>query len=108
MRVRLKNSSGQIKEVKLGYSWTTFFFGFFVPLLRGDFRNFLIQFGVCTACVLADFIIPIIPILAFWGFNIFYVALNYNKMYTQTLIQKGFTPASETDEQMLISKGYLA
>lgn len=108
MRARLKNTSGQVKEVKLGYSWTVFFFCWFVPLIRGDFRNFLIQFGIAFACGLANIIIPIIPVIAYWGYSTFYFALNYNKMYTHTLIQKGFTPASETDKQMLISKGYLA
>ncbi len=29
MKIFLKNSAGVTKNVKVGFSWTTFFFGFF-------------------------------------------------------------------------------
>jgi hypothetical protein len=64
--------------------------------------------GIAFAFGLSNILIPILPIFAYWGYSTFYFALNYNKMYVQTLIQKGFTPATETDEHILISKGYLA
>ena len=38
MIVRLKNDIGMVKEAKIGFSFTTFFFGAFVPALRGDWK----------------------------------------------------------------------
>jgi hypothetical protein len=36
VRVNLINKDGVTRKGVLGFSWTTFFFGFFVPLFRGD------------------------------------------------------------------------
>ena len=38
MKVRLRNQYQNFKEAKAGFSWTVLFFGFFVPLLRGDVK----------------------------------------------------------------------
>ncbi|MBT9777009.1 DUF2628 domain-containing protein [Clostridium sp. MCC353] len=100
MHAKLSNASGQVKEVKIGFSWTTFFFGFFVPLLRGDFVWALIMF---FAAIIVGFFTAGIGGLVF---NIIISAF-YNKIYTQGLIKKGFSPASSADEQALRSKGYL-
>lgn len=43
MQQMMVNNLGQIKIVKDGFSWTTLFFGPFVPLLRGDLKWFLIS-----------------------------------------------------------------
>lgn len=43
MKVMLRNeNTGQIKQAKLGFSWTVFFFGFFPAIFRGDWKWFLI------------------------------------------------------------------
>ena len=36
--------NGLRKEVKVGFSWTVFFFGLFVPLFRGDLKWAAIMF----------------------------------------------------------------
>ena len=41
MIVTLINASGQMRTVKVGFSWTVFFFGFLVPLYRGDVNKML-------------------------------------------------------------------
>lgn len=41
MKVMLKNeNTGQIKQAKIGFSWTVFFFGFFPAIFRGDWKWF--------------------------------------------------------------------
>ena len=42
MAIAILENNGLRKEVKLGFSWTTFFFGWFVPLFRGDAKNAII------------------------------------------------------------------
>jgi hypothetical protein len=40
MKIQLKHKdSGLLKEPKIGFSWTTLFFGLFVPLFRGSERG---------------------------------------------------------------------
>ena len=48
MQMYLKHPlTGQRKQSKVGWSWTSFLFGFWVPLFRGDLKwagiSFLIQ-----------------------------------------------------------------
>jgi len=47
MKVTLiNNNNGDIKEVKLGFSWTTFFWGGLVPLIRKDWIAAMILIAV--------------------------------------------------------------
>ena len=90
--IRLKNSIGMVKECKNGFSWTTLCFGLFVPLLRGDLKNALIMgvVGLLT-CGICWLVFPFF----------------YNKTYINSLLMQGFTGASETDIQILVSKGFI-
>lgn len=101
MKAKLLNqSTGAVKEIKVGFSWTTFFFGFFVPLFRGDIKWALIMLvisivlGVPTAGV-GSGIVGII------------FSFMYNKFYTKDLLAKGYEPASDADRSVFNSKGYL-
>ncbi len=94
-------NNGERKNVKLGFSWTTFFFQFFVPLFRKDFKNaiiFLIIYAIAAA--LSKYThgvsIPLCGIV---------LGLKYNEIYAKSLLENGWKPATETDKQSLIAKG---
>lgn len=88
MKAVFINGYGGSKKVKLGFSWTMFFFGFLVPLFRGDYKWFLILFildvvfGVPSSGI-GSLIINIV------------FSFNYNKYYIQELYNKGYFPIEE-------------
>lgn len=92
MIVRLKNDIGMVKEAKIGFSFTTFFFGTFVPALRGDWKYAGIMV-VCSmiTCGISTLVFPFV----------------YNKLYIKELLMKGFLPASDTDRNILVEKGFI-
>lgn len=92
MIVDIKNQFGAIKHVKIGFSWTMLFFGFFVPLSRRDWKWVAISFlaSIFTAGI-CWFIFPFV----------------YNKMYIGDLIEKGWEPADAEAEEVFLSKGMI-
>ena len=101
MAVAILENNGLRKEVRLGFSWTTFLFGFFVPIFRQDWKNAGIFFvaGLVAAIVgqftfgLSGLVLAIV------------LGLKYNQMYVKSLIEKGWKPVSDTDKQLLTSNG---
>lgn len=80
--------------VKLGFSWTTFFFGGFVPLFRGDLFWALIMFifgvsGLLTPFGSGTFIIH------------FIFAFLYNRLYLNNRLKNGFAPATALDAELI-------
>ena len=75
--------TGLLCKGYVGFSWTTFFFGPFPPLFRGDFGTFftlagvIIILGFPTCGVIAPFIFLV------WAFY-------YNRHYTRKLIEQGY------------------
>lgn len=92
MTINLKHKESSItKSVPVGFSWTTFFFGCIPAFLRGDVKWGCIMLGLAIiTCGLSWFIFPFV----------------YNKLYTKSLLEKGYIPTDEGSKQILISKGF--
>lgn len=68
-----------MKEAPVGFSWTTFFFGFFPAMFRGDWKYALIQLVIAFITL---------------GFSNIVFAFIYNKLYIRDLIGAGFKAQS--------------
>jgi len=93
MKIQMVNSAGVLKEAKLGFSWTMFFFGPLVPLVRGDMKWFLI--GLLISILTSGLAWLVFPFV-------------YNKIYLKELLEKGYAPVNEYDQQALVELGILA
>ena len=89
--------TGIVKDGFYGFSWTTFFFGFFPALFRGDFITFIggivivVIIGLMTAGI-GGFLVGFV-----WAFM-------YNKYYTRRLLERGYALAgSEADNALAAS-----
>lgn len=71
----LINDNGVRKEVKKGFSWTMLFFGIFVPMVRGDWKWFIIT--LIAAMVTAGLSWLIFPFF-------------YNRLYLDDLLNGGY------------------
>ncbi len=80
---------GVQKESYVGFSWTTLFFGPFVPLFRGDIKWFLIM---------------LVGLLTFGILNLVF-SFTYNKIYTSNLVEKGYKPADDTSKLFMLNAG---
>lgn len=92
MSIYLRNDAGFVKEVPTGFSWTTLFFSVFVPIIRGSIGVFftMLILALCTFGV-SNLIFP------------FFI----NKLYINSLLEKGFKPADEISKGYLIRKGFI-
>lgn len=89
--IKLKNpKTGLSAEVPEGFSWTTFFFGFFVPLFRG-------LYGYAAVNFLAG--------LVTMGVSNFFFCFVMNKHHVKHLIEKGYTPCTPEDIQAIRAMG---
>jgi len=94
MKVLLKTSGGLTKQVKVGFSWTTFFFGFLPALFRGDLKWAVIM--LIIEAVLGSFTLGIGAFVAGIVFSFI-----YNKIYIRELIEKGYQPANDESRALL-------
>jgi len=97
----INRNTKERKDVKVGYSWTEFFFGFWPALFRGDWKWLLIM-------ILVEIGLGMFT----WGggtflFNIIF-GFFYNKFYTADLLNAGFEPADDFSYNALVAKNYIS
>ena len=109
---------GHKKKGFLGFSWTAFFFNFFVPLFRLDFLGFfififpyliiaiIILFTIITGINNENAIFALIIICSILKFiSRFVFPFIYNKFYTKVLIKEGYLPPKDDEYSNAILKG---
>ena len=129
IKVRLENDS-YLENAYVGFSWTIFFFGFWVPLFRKKFKDFtyFFMFFICKILVLVVYtkelykiiytavregrlevsyyvIVPFILIMAIYQIDIF-LAYAYNKYFTTKMFEKGFYLIENDEYSAAILKDY--
>ena len=88
--INLVNDNGDTKECPTGFSWTTLFFGFFVPLFRKSYKYAFLTLVISGFTGgLAWLVIPFL----------------INKHHIQSCIEDGYRPKSEEDKQNIESLG---
>ena len=126
MSVKVKlEKNGYIKNGFTGFSWTTIFFGFWVPLFRlklKDFLMFFIFFGFKIFTFYLFFyqiskniyfpflssyatLIPSILFVVIFSAEI-WIAYYYNKYYTENLLADGFCVMDGDEYSAAILKNY--
>ena len=80
--ILMKHPAGPVTTAFNGFSWTAFFFGFFVPLFRADWKWATISVVVSVLGSLLLFI----PNIIWW----FVFAVKYNEWHKNDLLLSGF------------------
>ena len=129
IKVRLEKE-GQLKNAFVGFSWTTFFFGFWVPLFRGKLKDFayFFMFFLCKIIIFAVLakeifdivyigieeskfeisyyiIVPFILMTALYPIDIF-LDYKYNKYSTTNMFKEGFYLIENDEYSAAILKDY--
>ena len=129
IKVRLEKDN-YLKNAYVGFSWTTFFFGFWVPLFRKNFKDFayFFMFFLCKIIIFAVLakeifdivyigieeskfeisyyiIVPFILMTALYPIDIF-LAYTYNKYSTTNMFKEGFYLIENDEYSAAILKDY--
>ena len=90
--ITLINKDNKTKTCKVGFSWTSLFFVYLVPLFRGDFKNLAIQILLYSVCMIIPPISPVLVTVVCIG-----IAIYYNNIYIKNLVNKGYRPYLDKD-----------
>ena len=129
IKVRLEKE-GQLKNAFVGFSWTTFFFGFWVPLFRGKLKDFayFFMFFLCKIIIFAVLakemfdivyigveeskfeisyyiIVPFILMTALYPIDVF-LAYTYNKYSITNMFKEGFYLIENDEYSAAVLKDY--
>lgn len=104
MKITLKNDAGVVKRRKVGFSWTTFFFGFLPALFRGDLKWAAIMF--ISEAVVGGITFFMLGLGATIVGIIF--SFKYNQIHIKELLEKGYYPVDEDGKQELQQRQIIA
>jgi len=129
IKVRLEKE-GQLKNAFVGFSWTIFFFGFWVPLFRGKLKDFayFFMFFLCKIIIFAVLakeifdivyigveeskfeisyyiIVPFILMTALYPIDVF-LAYTYNKYSITNMFKEGFYLIENDEYSAAVLKDY--
>ena len=94
--------TGALKNCPTGFSWTTFFFGMFVPLIRGDLKWAIILFILAFGIGILTFGIGAVVVGIVFAFK-------YNNIYIRHLMEKeGYLPADDAARNYCIAEGLIS
>ena len=82
--IQLKSKNGVVREAPVGFSWTTFFLSFWVPLTRGDWMWAIIM---------------LVAVFITFGIAGILFAFIYNRLYIEGLLKQGYSVKSFTGER---------
>ena len=82
--IQLKSKNGVVREAPVGFSWTTFFLSFWVPLTRGDWMWAIIM---------------LVAVFITFGIAGILFAFIYNRLYIEGLLKQGYSVKSFTGEK---------
>lgn len=82
--------TGDVQTVRRGFSIPVFLFGFFVPLVKGQFSLAIKFFLIVFALTTLGSIIPVIGNVIAWFLTSYGIARRYNKYYEDYLIEQGY------------------
>lgn len=101
---------GFTKNAFAGFSWTTWFFNFFVPIFRADLKGFLSLLGIVILQIIVAFILSGSFLgsmlgLIYWALGI-YIAFWYNKNHFSRLLAQGYRVLENDEYSNAVAKGY--
>lgn len=104
--ITLKHAtSGILKECPTGFSFTTFFFGFFVPLFHKDLKwaAIMLVSSIAYGVLMEELNITYASSIALP----FCFAFYYNEQFIKGALENGFIPADEASRAWLVEKKIL-
>ncbi|WP_373841777.1 hypothetical protein [Limosilactobacillus sp.] len=102
---KIVNGQGDIRIAKVGFSWTTLWFGPLPALFRGDYYNFILM-------IVLDMDYALVALFFGWTWMVqfpwpsIFFGFFYNMMYFKHLFNKGYHPADQRSRELLIRLRY--
>lgn len=103
---KIVNDQGQMRIAKVGFSWTTLWFGPLPALFRGDYYNFLLMIVLDLDYALVVLFFGLNWLMQFPWPSIIFGAI-YNMMFFRHSFNIGYRPADQRSRDLLIRAHYL-